>query len=163
MFLHLSKALVDEFYSDNDASVKLWGGFRVLAVDGSKLTLPEVETLRAESGVVRCQSDTVVVQGQISVLYDVLNGFVIDWTLAPLCASERQQAMGHLEHTGKGDLILYDRGYPSFEMIYEHNKRGIDFLFMVRADFNSQVMTFMAGDKQTYTGFIYPSGHKRFP
>jgi hypothetical protein len=35
------------------------------------------------------------------------------------------------------DLIIYDRGYPSFNLIYEHFEKGIDFLIRVKADFSN--------------------------
>ena len=35
VFDYLSSVIIDEFYTDNDLSVKLWKGFRLLAVDGS--------------------------------------------------------------------------------------------------------------------------------
>ena len=41
VFKYLSSTIVSEFYTDNDLSVKLWHGFRLLAVDGSRLTLPK--------------------------------------------------------------------------------------------------------------------------
>jgi len=31
VFKHLSDHLIDEFYTDNDASINLWNGFRLLA------------------------------------------------------------------------------------------------------------------------------------
>jgi len=36
-----------------------------------------------------------------------------------------------------GDLIIYDRGYPSFNLVYEHFEKGIDFLIRVKADFSN--------------------------
>ena len=39
VFKHLSTVLVSEFYTDNDLSINLWNGFRLLAVDGSRINL----------------------------------------------------------------------------------------------------------------------------
>ena len=39
VFKYLSHRLIEEFYTDNEASVKLWKGFRLLSVDGSIMTL----------------------------------------------------------------------------------------------------------------------------
>lgn len=41
VFCHLSNLLVNEFYTDN-SGVELLKGFRVLAVDGSRVTLPTI-------------------------------------------------------------------------------------------------------------------------
>ena len=48
VFKALSASLIAEFYSDNDENIKLWRGFRLLAVDGSRLTLPNTKTLEKE-------------------------------------------------------------------------------------------------------------------
>lgn len=156
VFKQLSDNLVKEFYTDNDENVKLWRGFRLLAVDGSRLTLPNTKELQEEFGIVKNQSDSPITQGRISVLYDVLNGFVIDSILSPLSQSEKELAMSHLSNSKKGDLIIYDRGYPSFEMIYEHRKLNIDFLFRVQSNFNNQVKSFILSRMQVQIVKIYP-------
>jgi hypothetical protein len=72
VFKHLSSTIISEFYTDNDLSVKLWNGFRLLAVDGSIVTLPKTKELESIYGVQTNQSETTVVQARVSVLYDVL-------------------------------------------------------------------------------------------
>jgi len=156
VFKKLSDNLIDEFYTDNVESIKLWRGFRLLAVDGSSLTLPNTRELQKEFGVVKNQTDSTVTQGRISVLYDVLNGFVIDSILSPLSQSEKKLAISHLSYSKKGDLIIYDRGYPSFEMMYEHRTLDIDFLFRVQSNFNNQVKSFIASKMVTQIVKVYP-------
>jgi len=129
VFIHLSKQLIHEFYSDNELGVKLWRGFRLLAVDGTHLTLPNSNELRNYYGEAKNQTNVVSIQARASVLYDVLNGFVIDSVLAPLSKAERSIAVNHLDSAKEGDLILYDRGYPSFEMVFEHKQINVDFVF----------------------------------
>ena len=41
---------------------------------------------------------------------------------------ERELAVGHLEHVSKGDLLLLDRGYPSYEFLFYVRSRGADFV-----------------------------------
>ena len=41
VFKYLSNNLIQEFYTENDESISLWNGFRLLAVDGSILNLPD--------------------------------------------------------------------------------------------------------------------------
>ena len=50
VFQYLNQRLIEEFYTDNEASVKLWQGFRLLSVDGSKITLPSTKKLAGEFG-----------------------------------------------------------------------------------------------------------------
>ena len=46
VFEKLSQLLVNEFYTDNELAVKLWKGYRLLAVDGSRVTLPITKELK---------------------------------------------------------------------------------------------------------------------
>ena len=156
VFKYLSDSLIEEFYTDNDASVKLWNGFRLLAVDGSRLTLPDTVELAEIYGRTKNQSDNGVVQARFSVLYDVLNRFVLDGCLSPLSVGEGTLAYGHLCFAQKGDLILYDRGYPSFELVYEHFARGVDFLIRVKTDFSNVVKGFYQSGLSTDVVAIRP-------
>ena len=76
VFDRLSQLLVNEFYTDNELAIKLWKGFRLLAVDGSRITLPITKELKAIYGETKNQTSTVLVHGRCSVLYDVLNKYV---------------------------------------------------------------------------------------
>lgn len=46
VFKKLSGILVNEFYTDNELGIKLWKEFRVLAVNGSSITLPFTKELK---------------------------------------------------------------------------------------------------------------------
>ena len=162
VFKHLSSVLVTEFYTDNDLSIKLWNGFRLLAVDGSMINLPDTKELEDYYGRTRNQTNSGVVQARTSVLYDVLNKIVIDSKLAPNNIGEIILAKEHLSYTKKGDLLIYDRGYPSFELIYLHNKLGVDYLFRVKADFNNVVKTFVQSGKTSQIVEIRPSQKMSF-
>lgn len=73
VFVHLNQTLIREFYSDNYDSVKLWEGFRLLAIDGSRLTLPNTEELKKYYCETKNQTNTGIVLARVSVMYDVLN------------------------------------------------------------------------------------------
>jgi hypothetical protein len=156
VFKHLSDSLIEEFYTDNDESIKLWNGFRLLAVDGSRMTLPDTQELEAIYGRTKNQSKTGVVQARVSVLYDVLNNYVIDGCLTPLSTGESKLAIEHLEFSGTGDLIIYDRGYPSFNLIYEHYKKGIDFLIRAKTEFNNVTRKFYQSGQSSEIVKMYP-------
>ena len=161
IFKHMSDVLIQEFYTDNDASIKLWRGFRLLAVDSSLITLPGIQALAEVYGRAKNKCDKLVVQGRVSVLYDVLNRFVIDGSLSHVSTGERILATHHLPYAKQGDLIIYDRGYPSFDLIYEHYERGLDFLMRTKIDFNNAVKEFYNSGSKSCIIKIYPSFHKR--
>lgn len=64
VFEKLSRILLDEFYTDNQVAVKLWKGFRILAVDASRITLPITKELKAIYGETKNQTNTVLVQAR---------------------------------------------------------------------------------------------------
>lgn len=156
VFIHLNQTLINEFYTDNEASIKLWKGFRLLSVDGSRMTLPNTEELKNEYGQTKNQSSSGVVQARVSVLYDVLNNFVLDGQLTPLSVGELSSAIKHLEYSRANDLIIYDRGYPSFQLIFEHYRQNIDFVIRAKKDFNNEVIAFYKSGHTTKIVKIYP-------
>lgn len=147
VFDELSKSLTEEFYSDNEENVKLWKGFRLLAVDGSLVNLPNTKEVRDYYGVSINQKGSGSPQGRISLLYDVLNGFVIDANLSPLSIGERTLSYEHAKLSKSNDLVIYDRGYPSFNLAYEHTKANSDFVMRVRINFSSMTKEFYKSNK----------------
>lgn len=156
VFSHLNQRLIDEFYTDNDDSIRLWNDFRLLSVDGSRMTLPNTDELKSYYGLAKNQTDTGVVQARVSVLYDVLNNYVLDGKLSPLADGEVLAALAHLEHTKTNDLILYDRGYPSFRLIFEHFSRSIDFVIRAKKDFNNEIINFYSSGLKSKIIQIHP-------
>ena len=161
LFRHLSDVIVNEFYSNNELGVKLWNGLRLLAVDSSRLTLPYTEELKKKYGEAKNSNLTGVVQARVSVLYDVINKYVIEGLLSPLTTGEGKLALEHLLHVNKNDLVIYDRGYPSFELMYEHFKQKSQFLIRAKESFNNVTSAFIKSGKSTQIVNIYLGRHKK--
>ena len=67
-FIELNQAaVVETLYADQDYQ-RFWG-FRVLAVDGSKLVLPDYEAIRAEFGTIAWGSSTTGKANIVSLAY----------------------------------------------------------------------------------------------
>jgi hypothetical protein len=120
VFIELNRLLVDTLYQQD---CRRWHGFRVLAVDGSVLNLPEQPALRAHFQP-EAQNRP---QARASQLYDVLNQVTLDARLAPMSVDERTLAAAHLAQTQEGDLTLFDRGYPAFYLFALHRQTSRDF------------------------------------
>jgi len=156
VFKSLSQTLINEFYTDNDIAVKKWKGFRLLAVDGSLITLPITKGLKEIYGETKNQSKTSVVQARCSVIYDIENNYVLDGKLAPLRQGERNLALTHLPFCEKADLLIYDRGYPSYDFINQHVANHLDYLMRVKVSFSQITIDFNKSKKQTEVLNIYP-------
>ncbi len=156
IFKHLLVVLNKEFYTDNPGNIKLWKGFRLLSIDGSRITLPITEELKGKYGEHKNQNDTGIVQGRCSIMYDVLNKMVLDGLLAPKDTGERELALQHLRYCNKNDLIIYDRGYPSFDFIYEHEQLHLNYLIRCKLSFSENIKKFVKSRKATEVINIKP-------
>jgi hypothetical protein len=133
-FQRLNEVAVDTFY--DEAEYYVWHDMRVLAVDGTRLLLPNHPTVKEEFGVHRFgpNADSPRSLAIGSILYDVLNQISIDAQLAPYSSSERDLLMSHLDKVKPGDLLLLDRGYPCIWLLFLLQAKGIEFCVRMKED-----------------------------
>ena len=137
-FEEFAQMSAEMFYKDGE--YERYRGFRILAIDGSVVTLPNSDDIKKEFNpmIVKCQIDAFkkeVVQARASCLFDVLNNIAIDASITNKNRSEendlaaydeRTLAMEHLEYCTIDDLVIMDRGYPSYELFAKvYNKTNI--------------------------------------
>lgn len=162
VFKYLSQVIIENTYIESNTTINRFYGFRILGVDGSKLTLPNTEELKNEFGESKNQTNTGVVQARISVLYDVLNLLVLDSEMDNLKRCERTLALRHSIQWRKNDLIIYDRGYPSYDFKYEHIKAEIDYLIRVKTSHSKIVQCFVDSGEKSIVTEIYPQEKHSF-
>jgi hypothetical protein len=102
-----------------------WHGYRVYAIDGTKKNMPCSDELAQHYGVPYAAHYP---QMLVCTLYDVLAKIPINGMWGPYRASERTMAQSLYEELGAGDLLLMDRGFPSFEVLWDMVERNFDFL-----------------------------------
>jgi hypothetical protein len=129
--------------------IKRWEGYRLLAIDGSKINLPNDPELREYFGTIGAGNSSACAQG--SMLYDIENDVIMDAVIEPMSKDERTLAEGHMEKLVKrGDfgkeMIIFDRGYPSIGLIEGLYERKIDFLMRVRGKFDVGIDGLGLGD-----------------
>jgi hypothetical protein len=142
---------VNVHYVNYADEIQRWNGYRIFAIDGSKLSLPNAPPLRKYFGTSGAGSISPTAQG--SILYDVLNKMVVDARIEPMKIDERTVAEKHIRHLQKlesfeewKELILFDRGYPSFKLIEELLEQKIHFLMRVRVKFSTAIDALCYGD-----------------
>ena len=164
VFQHLSEVIIENFYTSDNDKLKLWNGLRILAVDGSTITLPNTAELNKRFGIVKNQTEVEIVQARASVLYDVLNKLTLDAVLESLDKGERELALTHSYRWQKDDLIIYDRGYPSYDFLNEHIAKKTNCLIRVKTTYGfSAVTSFVAGGKRSMIAELHPKKDKSFP
>jgi len=98
-----------------------WLGLSVFAVDGSVYDLPATEALRQafdpDSGLGHPGRGHYP-QCLVSTVYDVFRRLPIARSVRPMAqANEREEAKALLPHIPAGGVLLFDRGYPSYDLI----------------------------------------------
>jgi hypothetical protein len=141
-FKALNQTLVQTFY--DSANIKRWKGFRLLAVDGSVVQLPEKSELFERFGQAGSFSYNPSVR--FSQLYDVKNKLTVDMQIEPYRTSERDLAVRHLECANPNDLILYDRGYPATWMFILHKQKRVNFCMRTVVDVSKISASFYYSD-----------------
>ena len=155
VFSYLNDEYLADFYHSSET--ELWNGYLLLAIDGSKVEIPNSMENRRNFGTSSNQHSK---QGQaralISGMYDILNGFYLDIQIAHICTSENELAKKNLDHlkiTGIDLPILavFDRGYPSLEFIDHLETNGIHYLFRLSSnDYKAERENMRSSDEYVY-------------
>lgn len=91
------------------------------------------------------------------MLYDVLNQITVDAQLASYASSERDLLMQHLNKVKKGDMLLLDRGYPCFWLLFLLKAKGIEFCVRLKDDWWLKVKDFtQSAEKERIVTFTLP-------
>lgn len=112
-FIELLHKCVELFYKL--FPIKRWHGFRLVAVDGSTVQLPNEPEIKQHFGCWHpAKSTDPCPMARVSQMFDVLNHITIDTIMSPKKDGERWLAAKHFEYLNEHDLVLSDRGYPAF-------------------------------------------------
>lgn len=111
-FIEFNQHLVEYFY-DNFKN-KTWHGFNLLAVDGSTLKLFQYKGIQEHFGSIKPAKGKACPMARVSQMFDVLNKVTVDALISPYHIGERELITQHLLKLLPNDLLLLDRGYPSY-------------------------------------------------
>ncbi|NCQ12289.1 MAG: IS4 family transposase [Bacteroidetes bacterium] len=156
-FKRLNEVAVNTFY--NEAEYYVWHNMRLLAVDGTRLVLPNHPTVVEEFGVHQFgpKADSPRSLAIASFLYDPLNLLTIDSQIAPYASSEQDLLIEHLDKVDAGDMLLLDRGYPSFWLLFLLKARGIEFCVRLKENWWLKVKDFTeSSEKERIVTFSLP-------
>jgi len=140
--------LIDDIYK-NTHHYKKWKDFRLCAIDGTSIRLPNEPNITDHFGFLKGkpnQEDCSI--GMASIFYDVLNHLVIDSSINPNGTSERHCAAEHVQHARKKDLIIYDRGYNAFWLYAHHIKHNHAFCMRAKTNQSLAVKAFIKSNKK---------------
>lgn len=143
-FIMINDEFIQRYYEDDD--FKTYKGYRLLAIDGLYIEVPNTKELREHYGYATNSSpDKKVARALSSIVYDVENKIIISSLIGRYDDSERELAMKNINRIGDlkqkkiKDLMLFDRGYPSAGFIMFLNQNNIKFLMRLPASFYTEV------------------------
>ena len=138
IFPYLNRNYLMDFYHSDEP--KLWKGYLLIAIDGSKVEVPNSKENRETFGNSGNQhSKTGQVRALVSGMYDILNHFYLDIEIEHISVSENELAKRNLKHLREIGirqpvLAVFDRGYPSIEFIDFLETEGIHYLIRLSSN-----------------------------
>lgn len=142
--LSFFRILFDAFVKrqeETHAGRYLWHGKRLLALDGTLVTLAPVDALRKSHPPPRNgRGASKRPQALLVGLVGVWSGMCHAFMLVPPAQSEQWCACWLMRYLRLGDLLLADRNFASYEIIARAVHRGADFVVRLPANrFHKQV------------------------
>ena len=135
-----------EYNLDNDSNLPRRYGYKFFAIDGSVIALPNLPELKKLFGDVKGSPSA-----RADIVLDVLNDRIVEAEFEPLCHDERSMAKEHIRKL-KGrirmedSVFLFDRGYPSKELIGAILEANAHFIMRVKSKFNVDIDAAPMGD-----------------
>jgi Transposase DDE domain len=152
------RCLVKEVYEKSGRNLKTWKNLYLKGVDGSTLYLFDDEDIVKEFGGPGNQHGQIVI-ARSGYQVDLLNGYCSAAYIGPYRVGEPHFASQFLGLSSSRDLLIYDRNFISFELIYKHLQAGVPFLMRAPMLFNKVVEEFLqSGRKQAVRYFPITRG-----
>lgn len=115
-------------WEDNTHTEK-WKGHRLFAIDGSKLNIPR--GLLEEGYKIPKKTSRHYPYAMMSCLYDVLNSIVYDVDFVNH-NDERSCAVKHLQCLDSDAVVIFDRGYFSYYLLYQVVQNNLNAVFRMQ-------------------------------
>jgi hypothetical protein len=145
-----NKWLVDSFYHYYGKAVKRWRGFRVQAVDGSTGYLFNKEEVIKHFGTQDNQNSSIPM-ARIMQIQDIFNDITVWGDIRSIKVSEQVIMARQVRYLFEDSLTLFDRGYPSYALMYlmMNEETPRHFVMRCKAGFNKEVKQFVRSRKSS--------------
>lgn len=141
IFTELNRAILSK--QEQSDPLPRWRGHRVFAVDGSKINLPH-ELL--SEGYKTPNEDLHYPQGLMSTVYHLGSGLIYDCLLSAT-DGERYCVIKHMDTLLPGDVLVLDRGYFSYLVLYKAIEKGIHLVCRLQSGkMNKAIEAFWGSD-----------------
>ena len=162
----LTKAVKMAYTLWDDKPWHTWRGLSVFAIDGSKFRLPSSDILHEEFDPLKIKlwkSKGHYPHCLVTTAYDIFRRFPVGRAITRVNNSERKEAISLLPLIPKGGVVMFDRGYPSYELLKSMFEQYGDGYFVMRCNARSTfnaVSQFVKSNKSQ--GTIQISASEKF-
>lgn len=115
--------LLGQRFQDRHAALVRWKRFRLLALDGTTISLPAWKKLREHFGTAKNGKSKPRTQARMLMLQLPLVRMPWRYVVGPLNRGERTMAAELLEFLLRDDLVLLDRGFWSYGLFHQIQNR----------------------------------------
>lgn len=148
-----------QFQTQHPEAVR-WKSFRLLALDGTEIALPHWQSLAASFGTSRNGRRRRRPQARMVMLAFPQCRLPWRYELTPRSCHEQTIAMRLLEHLQPRDLVLMDRGFWSFGLFWQIQRRQAFFGIRLRRGVNVKTRKSLGTDDRLVT-WNMPKGSRK--
>src|SRR3954452_16042647 len=131
-------------------------GWRLMGLDGTTLDLPDTpDNARTFGRPTTGRAEGALLQVRLLALCELGTHAVCGLAIKPLCHGEPSMVSQLLDHLGPGMLLIWDRGFFSYELISAVVRRGAHLLARVKSNTILRPIHHLADG--SYPAKIYPS------
>jgi hypothetical protein len=134
-----------------------WYGWRLMAVDGSTVQVPNTSENLEHFGAWQPVRGGPCPMARVSQMFDVLNEVTLDALIVPKAVGERELAARHFAHLRSNDLVLLDRGYPAFWLFALILDKGAQYCARMKLSGWDVVKRFVASGLCEQTVVVQPT------
>lgn len=156
-FFFWNMVLCKSYYHYYGSAVKRWKGYRIIAADGSSISLADTPSLRSYFGG-QGNRQTDFVLAKTFYHYDVLNELVVLPLIKPYRYGELKMAYDGIERIEEDMLTLYDRNFCNFKIVALHVWQEKERKFVIRAkESQNMVKSFLKSGKTSCITYMQPT------
>jgi hypothetical protein len=158
MFFHFwNLVLQRSFYFYYGDSVKRWKGYRVIAADGSSISLVNTASLKHYFGGQSNQQSEFVL-AKTFYHYDVLNELILLPQIRSYRYGEVNMAYDAIDQIEQDMLTLYDRNFSNYKMVALHLWQESERKFVIRGkETQTMIRSFIESGKDSVIAYMRPT------
>lgn len=156
-FYWWNRVLWESYYYYCGEGVRRWKGYRVIAADGSSISLVNNPGLRQYFGG-QSNQQTDFVLAKTFYHYDVLNELILQPQIKPYRYGELNMAYEAMDKIEEDMLSIYDRNFSNYKMVALHLWQEKERKFVIRGkETQNMIKAFMESGQRSAVVFMHPT------